>query len=292
MGISVSIVAGQDGASSRVSATGSVQHVITDAERGTFKLSDAQLKSAVEAYFGKAPNDAYLHSPTPWNDLYKTYGWPQVQTVLGVQKAEIVSITSEPIIVKTQDFINNSSKRATFNVAISDEVSDTVTSSWSTGGTLSISESIEVGVDFIADAKSTTEISYSQSWAIGGEHSKTISVGSTSGVTVDLDPGEGVVAELSASRGVMKVRITYVASLIGSTAMNYNPTWKGHHFWSLGIGGVMSSGHVSNAIVSTEEIEIGYYSNSKVTLRDPKSGQVKAVRMMADAPAPALAAAA
>jgi hypothetical protein len=286
MGITIAVVAGQDAATSRVSAAGSVQHIITDAERGTFDLGDAQLKAAVEAYFGKRPNDAFLHSPTPWNDLYATYGWPQVQTVLAVQRAEIISLTSQPIIMKTQEFDNTSSKRATFNVAINDEVSNTVGTSWSTGGTLSVGEEIEVGVDFIADAKSKTSISYSQSWGVGGQQSKTVTVGSNSGLSVDLEPGESVVAELSASRGVLKVRITYVASLHGNTAVNYNPTWKDHHFWSFGIGSVMAARGASNAVISTQDLEVGYYSNAKVALRDRNTGILKAVRMLSDAAAP------
>ena len=93
MGISISIVAGSDDSSSSITASGSVQHVITDEERTTFNLGDKQLKEAISSYFGKSPNDAYLHSPTPWDDLYKTYSWPQVQMVLVVQSAEILGIT-------------------------------------------------------------------------------------------------------------------------------------------------------------------------------------------------------
>ncbi|WP_405205904.1 hypothetical protein [Aquimarina sp. LLG6339-5] len=284
MGISISIVAGQDQAASSVNASGSVQHVITDEERTTFKLGDKQLKDAVNKYFGKSPNDAYLHSPTPWGDLYKKYNWPQVQMVLVVQSAEILGITSEPVIVKTQDFTNNSSIKGTFNVAISESLNNTTSSNWSTGGTLTIGQKFSYGVKFLgAGAEGETSLSYSQSWGIGGQESKSITVGSTSGVSVELDPGESVVAELSASRGVMKVRIRYNAYLIGNTAVNYNPTYKKHHFWSLGIGGVMSKAGVSNSVQSTEDIEIGYYSNSKIELKNKVSGKVKASHALADA---------
>lgn len=61
MGISISIVAGVDQAHSSVQASGSVQHVITDKERATFGITDGDLKNAVGKYFGKNPNDAYLH---------------------------------------------------------------------------------------------------------------------------------------------------------------------------------------------------------------------------------------
>lgn len=276
MGIDVQVVAGPDGKSSSVKATGSIQHIITDEERNTFGLSDSALKNAVAAYFGKAPNDAYLHSPTPWDDLYKVYGWQQVSTVLVPESAEILGMTSEPVIVKTQEFSNVSSKSGTFNVAISEQVSNTSTSTWSTGGTLSIGQKITYGIDFIVEGKGETSLSYSQSWNVGGTHSKTITVGSTSGVSVVLDPGEAVIASLSASRGALKVRIRYNAYLIGSTAVNYNPSYKGHHFWSLPIGAVMAAGGISNSVKSTEDMSIGYYSNSKIELKDKNTGVAKA----------------
>lgn len=285
MGISISIVAGQDQSASSVNASGSVQQVITDTEKTTFRLGDKQLKDAVKAYFGKSPKDAYLHSPTPWNDLYETYNWPQVQRVLVVQSAEILEITSEPVIVKTQEFENNSSQTGLFDVAISDEVSNTTSSNWSTGGELSIAQSFTYGVKFLgAGAEGETSLSYSQSWGVGGQESTSMTVGSTAGVSVELEPGEAVVAKLSASHGTMKVRIRYRAYLIGNTAVNYNPTYKGHHFWSLGIGRVMSAGGLARSVESTEDIEIGYYSNAKVELKDKVTGALKEARFMADVP--------
>ncbi len=285
MGISISIVAGHDKSASSVNATGTVQHVIKDKEKTTFHLGDKQLKDAVKAYFGRKPNDAYLHSPTPWGDLYKKYNWSQVQMVLVVQSAEILEITSEPIIVKTQEFTNNSSQKGTFNVSISDSVNNTTSSNWSTGGTLTIGQKFSYGVKFLGTgAGGETSLSYSQSWGVGGQESKSITVGSSSSVSVELDPGESVLAELSASRGVMKVRIRYNAYLIGHTAVNYNPTHKGHHFWGLGIRGVMSKGGISNSVKSTEDIEVGYYSNSKIELKDKKTGVLKASYSLDDAP--------
>lgn len=62
MGITISIKAGADAGTSIVSASGSVQHIITDKERKTFGIEDAALKDAVGMYFGKNPNDAYLQS--------------------------------------------------------------------------------------------------------------------------------------------------------------------------------------------------------------------------------------
>lgn len=202
------------------------------------------------------------------------------------QSAEILEITSQPVIVKTQEFENNSDHEATFNVAISEQLNNTTSSNWSTGGTLSIGQKFEYGVSFLGTGgKGETSMSYSQSWGVGGQESKSITVGSTSGVSVTLGPGESVIAELSASRGVMKVRIRYKAYLIGSTAINYYPTYKDHHFWSLNIGSVMSKGNISNSVPSTEDIEIGYYSNAKVELKNKQTMALMASRFISDQPA-------
>jgi hypothetical protein len=288
-GITISIVAGADAAHSSVNATGSVQHVITDKERASFGVQDAALKNAVGKYFGKNPNDAYLHSPTPWNDLYKTYGWPEVQTLLVVQSAQITGITSQPVVVATKTFTNRSSKKAVFDASISDQVSNTTESNWSTTNTIEVAQKFTYNVGFLgAGGGGETSMSYSHQWGQGGSETKSITVGSSSGVSVELEPGESIEAQLAASRGVMKVRITYQARLIGSTAINYNPTFKDHHFWALDIGGVMQAGGLKNSIQFTEDIEVGYFSNAKIELRDPQ-GKLKNAVLAVPALEPVLA---
>ncbi len=42
-------------------------------------------------------------------------------------KAEVLSVTANPEIVKTQEFSNNSSQKATFNVSISQAVDNSST---------------------------------------------------------------------------------------------------------------------------------------------------------------------
>ena len=271
-GFNVSIIAGKDKASSSAHVQGSVQHVITDDERKTFGLSDSALKKACDTYFGKQPDDVFLHSPTPWGDLYKLYNWEQTQTVLVATSAEILDITSEPVSLKTQIFQNDSTHEADFDVSISDSVSDSVTSSWNTGGTLSVGQMIKYEVGFLGTGGGgETSLSYSQSWGVGGTKTKTVTVGSRSSVKVSLKPNEGVVATLSASRGVMKVRIRFEAYLTGTTAVNYDHGYRGHHYWDFWTGAVMSTSDIPNRVESTEDIEIGYYSNGKIEIRDTES---------------------
>ena len=99
--------------------SGSVQHVISDDERVTFGVGDNELKQAVDSYFGRRPNDAYLHSPTPWGDLYKRFSWEQVETVVVAESAQILEITSQPEIVKSETFENSSSYAADFITSVS-----------------------------------------------------------------------------------------------------------------------------------------------------------------------------
>ena len=273
-GLSISIDAGKDAASSKVSISGYLQHIISDTERMTFHLSDYQLKQAVGKYFGKNPDDAFLHSPTPWNDLYKTYGWDQVQTVLVPVSHQIVGVTTNSVAIKSQVFENYSSKSANFDVSISDTVSNTVTNTWQTGGSLTFGQTIKYEVGFLGTGGGgETSLSYSQSWGVGGSKSQSQSVGSSSGVMVTLDPQQSVKSVLTATRGVMKIRVKYNAYLIGKAAINYGSTYKGHHFWALAIQNVMNGGNIQNSVQSTEDIEVGYYSNGKITLHDANTNE-------------------
>ncbi|NCS36269.1 MAG: follicular epithelium yolk protein subunit [Microcystis aeruginosa G11-01] len=271
MAISVSINAGQDANSSSVTATGSIQHIINDTERTAFNIQDAALKSAVATYFGQAPNDAYVCSPTPWGDLYQTYGWPQIQTLFSVVSASILGVTSEPTIVASQIFQNSSSVPAEFNCGITQEVSVTTESNWSNSSTVEVGQTISYDISFLgAGAGGETSLSYSETWEQGGSESESVTLGSSSGVTVTLQPGQSVVSELTASKGKLTVQIVYQQTLSGVTAINYGNTYKGHHFWALNINAVMSAAGYPTTITTTETIEIDFYANSKIVLKDPQ----------------------
>lgn len=270
MGIQINVHAGKDESSSSVTATGSVQHIITDHERNSFGLSDGALKNAVEAYFGKRPDDAYLHSPTPWDDLYKSYNWPEVQAVLTVKSAVIREITSEPVIIASKLLTNNSNQKATFNAGITDEVSNTTESRWSQTNSVSFTQTINYNVEFLGTgAGGETSLSYSHEWGREDAESKTVTVGSEGGVSVELEPGESVEAILRASRGRMKVRIEYLVSLTGDTAVNYESKYKDHHFWGLNIDNVMRAAKIEPTRTFIEDIEIGYYDTSQIEIVNP-----------------------
>ena len=270
LGLNVQIKAGPTPQTSSVSVTGTVSHVITDSERQQFGINDGALKNAVGKYFGKNPNDAYVRSPTPWNDLYRTYGWDQVTTVLTVTSSSILEVSSQPSIVAQKSFVNNSPYNAKFNTAIQDSVTNTVETSWSQTFGFSFEQTFKYEVGFLGTGGGgETKFGFNAQFGSGGSQSTAIQVGSSSSVDVELGPKQAVEAILTATRSVLKARITYTAYLTGLAAVNYNPTFKDHHFWALDIGGVMRAGGLSNSRQITEDIVIGYYSNGKVLLQKP-----------------------
>ncbi len=279
MGLKINTVVREEKESSTVHASGDVQHVITDTERGTFDIEDDDLKDAVETYFGHRPNDAYLHSPTPWHDLYKQYGWPQVKLVLEPLHAEITDVESQKQTLTEHTFENDSDQPATYHANLTQEETETATSSWSETDTISVSQSVNYGVEFKGlSIGGETSMSYNHTWGQGGSESKSIAVGTSSGVSVTLDPHSKMRAILSASKNQMKVRVRYRAHLTGRTAVNYNPTYQGHHFWALPIRSVMTKSGRSPTREFTEDITLGYYADSKIRLVGPDGETVSTIR--------------
>jgi len=280
MAFTINIIAGSDSASSSVTVRGEDRHIITDTERTTFKLNDSQLKDAVKNYMGKKPDDAYLHSPTK-HDLYNTYSWPETYTTIRGTKAEIISVTSESVMLKQQRFVNNSSVTATYNVAISDTVTNTSATNWDMGGQLTAEQKItyQVGVLGTSGGGETT-MSYSDMWGTTESLSEQVTFGSSSSVTVTLDPGQSVIATLSASKGLMNIRVSYNASLDGYTAVNYSKAYEGHHFYGIWLPSVMAYSSISNKVPSEQFINLDYYSNGVIELTDPATNELVSRRCL------------
>lgn len=279
MPITISLNVGPDASSSSVIASGSVQHIITDSERTAFNIQDAALKSAIAIHFGQAPDDAFVCSPTSWGDLYQIYGWPQVQTLLSVQSATILGETSEPVILASENFENSSGVAGEFNCGITQEVAVTTESNWSNTSAVEIGQAISYEISFLGSgAGGETSMSYSETWEQGDYKSESVTLGTSSGVAVTLQPGQLVEAELIASRGVLKIQIVYQLTLAGDTAINYSDTYQGHHFWALDINSVMAAAGNPTTITSTETIEIGFYANPKIVLKDLNSNVMATFR--------------
>ena len=275
MSISIAINAGPDASCSSVVATGSIQHIITDSERAAFNIQDAALKSAATHATGCVPDQAWVCSPTTPPDLYTIYGLPQVQTLLTVQSATIVGVTSTPTVLASQMFRNTSQEPASVNCDVTQEVSVTAETSWSSTSAVEIAQPISYGLSFMgAGAEGETSMGFSQTWESGGSESETVTLGMNSGVTVELGPGDSVQADLSASRGTLTVQVVYQLTLSGDTVLNFRNPCNGHHTWALDINAVMSGVGSPSTITTTETITIEFYADSKIVVSTPTGGVV------------------
>lgn len=259
MGIDISLKVGLNGESSTISASGNIIEKINDNNIKAFGLDrDSVTKIVTQNYKEFNP---LLGPPL-------IIQYDNVNTNIDVIDADILGITSQPIIVKTQEFVNNSDVEGTFNVSITDSVSNTSTNTWNTGGSITITQKISYGLIFGASGE--TSMSYTQSWGIGGSESRTYTIGSTSGVTAKLQPGQAIVAQLSASRGVLKAQINYNASCSGELVyIGFSGMVE-----KIPVSKLIQLGNLSNSIKSSEIMEVGYYSNSKVELRKKENNQL------------------
>jgi hypothetical protein len=278
MGISIRMVCGENGSASSIRAVGELQHIITDDEQKTFNIAPNDvLKSYIEKYMGKAPKNVYLHSPTGEIDLYKRFAWNEVQVHLHVESAEIMGITMEPVILGSAEQVNHRNKPMEANTGITQNVRCTSRSSWHTENTISIGHDIEASCEFLGiGAKSTTSFSYGYTWGESGEQSTEIEVGVSNASTVPIDPGEGIRIELSASRGTMKVRIKYKAWLTGHAALHYGPQFKGHYFYASPIVNILNANGLPTFVTSVQDIDIGFYTNSRIDVYDLKTEKLVA----------------
>lgn len=261
VGLSVKLGVHETAEKSTIEVTGFTKGIITDDQRAQFGIENAELKEMVNKYHGGSVNDVFTSDPTPWNNLYKTYKWEEVYVLLTAVDAEVIELTSNPVILGAKTLTNHSNVDAEFTTSISESVTESFSSTWNSSLASTLGQEVSYGVEGIAGGK--TSFSFTTEFGESETTSHQATVGAASGVTVVLRPKQSVIAKLSASRGTLKARVTYEARLGGLVACNYNPTFKGHHFWALGIQNVMTTPSVK---MITQDIDVGYYSTGNVTL--------------------------
>lgn len=266
-GISISVVAGKDKSSSSIRASGELVKIMADSDRTLFGIDDDGLKKCLEKEMGRWPNDAFVRSPTPWNDLYKTYNWPEVQVHMKPISATVIEIASNPVALVSKTLANNSDTDATFELDLTDKVIDTIESNWSSTVGMSFSQKIEVNFGV---AKSETSISADISTTTGKTVSKSTEISTGSKISVTLKPGHSAIGTLNASRGTLVARVQYEVTLTGCATMNYNPIHNGHHFYCSDINGVLASGGLPTKKTYSQTITAGYFGSGEVSINKIK----------------------
>lgn len=239
--------------------------IISDDERVTFGLTDEVLKTAAEKYSGGRPQDVFLHSPTPWGDLYKTYGWREIRRILKPVKATILDIQREDVVVSIKELDNNSSFSVKFDATDTSEVENLIKNKWHTAGVLSITEPISYKVNGAAD------FSYTSPWGIDNAEVKKLLIGAKSDVELSLEPGQIVTASLTAKEVTMTVQVDYTANLSGHVACNYPRKYKGHHFWRYEVNGLMGAGSLIRTVNCSDVINLKFYADPNIVVMNKKT---------------------
>ena len=279
----ISIVVGQDKASSTVRVDGSVEHLITDEERLTFGLSESQLKEAIAKYHNLEgallPDGAYLRDPTPpHGELYRQYDWSQsqTQTTLVASSAEILDITSEKEVVSNYTF-QNAGKEHTSGLTVQHEKTNTVSTTWNNVSGLSVEQNIQYNISSLGSWPGASggepTFSYSISWGEDGLKSEAFASGALS---VELPHKNNVSVTVSKLKTIMKVRIRYTASLkVGSGAvMYYRNGYQEHNVWRSPLQKLMVVSSIPNSIETTQDIDIEHHSCTTIEIRDMKTQEL------------------
>ncbi|XP_013145402.1 PREDICTED: spherulin-2A-like [Papilio polytes] len=246
---------------------GSDTEVISETEEKTFHLNEDRLKMSAENFFGNKPSDVFLHSPTPFGDLYQTYNWDEVKRTMKPKNGRILNITNEMRTIMSKNFVNTETKPITFNIGLKKHLENTVSSFWTKNGDLTMNKGINYAIYL-----GNETVTYTSLWGLNTEKSVTTVIGSDD-MQISLLPGQSVTTELRAMQLNLAIEMEYMTSLSGSVATNYMEGYKGHHYWALDVDELMAANGIKNEVMSTETIEMIFYTNPQMVVFDTKTGE-------------------
>ncbi|KAJ0170433.1 hypothetical protein K1T71_013804 [Dendrolimus kikuchii] len=254
--------------------SGSSLHPITDDEKHTFDLTEENLKNAVLRYFGAMPDHAYVKSPTPWGDLYKTFSWNEVHTALKPIRAKMLSSSSEQLLVHKEMMNNTQDQPMKLNTKIEKNLENAVMSFWDMDGELTVNQDIQYNFHFKTNKETEMPFSYTSKWGVETWKMEHITVGSKYPIEIPFEPNQNIMLELQTTKGVMKIQVDYEATLHGSAAVNFSNKKGGHHFWSLDITSLVDAGDLRRSVKSTEVLEVMFHSDAKLVVYDASTMNV------------------
>nr|P09352.1 RecName: Full=Spherulin-2A [Physarum polycephalum]AAA29980.1 spherulin 2a precursor [Physarum polycephalum]prf//1402254C spherulin 2a [Physarum polycephalum] len=258
------------------SSHGVVERIMTDSDRRAFGLDGDNLFRAVERFRGRWPTGAWVRSPAIAGgvDLYQAYahqGWRQVVTRLEPISSTIHHPNTDRTTVVTARLSNNSSFPGEFFANLSNETTNSATTSWSSTHGIEVGQSVSYSIGVVSGE---TSFGYSYQWGRGGEQTTASSVSFVTGVTVHLQPGQGVIVRLLAEQGWARITTRYRASLTGHVAQNFNPPHQGHHFWAHSVNSILQASGLPTQIFIENTVDVGFFANSHVDMQDLVTGVI------------------
>jgi hypothetical protein len=268
MGFSISILVGSSAENSTVQVSGDEWHVITDTEKATFGLTSEAIVASLTKDGAQGVTAGYSTEPTPGH-LFDCSLWkpgqcpPQTQVHLTAVSGRIVGFSSKPEIVATKHFQNDSEATGTFSGGVQDDVTNTVTNSWSQANKITATATVGFNIGVVSGSAS---LSFEHDWNWGGSESKATHVGTSDNVSVVLAPHQAVDAELQCSRGQLTAEVTYVANLGGDVV------------GAIGSGGISqyASAIAPQTVTITQTIVVDIFTSETVRLVDPATKKVLA----------------
>jgi len=265
----ITITAPANGTVPTVTASGSSTSVISVDDRVNFGITFWPLDSAITKQIGLGPKAIYLHDPTQNGNIFAEFGWSPTTVTTNVTNTAVSVPKEEVQTLDTHVFCNNSSSEGTYTASLTASTTNTVTSGWSSSFSLSDALTAKIEAKFpggsvsASDTVTATTVTGKSASASGAS-----TVGSSQSVSVTLKPGEKRLALLSAQKGAVQVTITYTKSLAGTVFANYEPTYKGHHFYDFPIEILMANIDLPTEKSFTQVIDLNYYHSGQVVLQD------------------------
>ncbi|KAI8433550.1 hypothetical protein MSG28_015576 [Choristoneura fumiferana] len=253
---------------SDIAVKGSLQKVITPTDITSFQLTESVLKNGVYKLTDtqkRVPTNVYIKSPTPWHDLYKTYGWKQVNTVIKPVKTNIVYIEKETDVVLNRKIVHGGSEPSEHKVTLPTKVENNVTSYWNKD-TKPFKADIEYNINFDGIGN-LTKFNLNSTWNTN-LFKRDVGVVSPSVVQFSLEPNQNSSVTLTATKVTVNVQVEHMAILDGIVVANFEEAINGHHFYAYDIGSVMDAANLSDIITTKEDIVIQFYADSKVIVED------------------------
>ncbi|CAG9572648.1 unnamed protein product [Danaus chrysippus] len=271
--ITIDLETSDDVSDFTINYSGFEENVITDKFKNLFNIERNNLRLAVKSFYGSLPRDVFLQSPTPWGDLYKTYNWEEVKTILRVSSVRLKKNSLKKTSVLSHDFENPSNLTIKVNAGLSQSVENTITTSWSQSKEISVSQEFEYDLSVIfAKISGSTEISFTSTYGKSEERSETVTIGSTSAVEIELKPGQSATAVLTAKKSELEIEVVYVTTLRGNVAVNFRRPYKGHHFYGPSVIAVLKSAGLETEIMTYETIKLGTFMEASLKVFDKETG--------------------
>lgn len=242
--------------------------VVTDEDVKTFNITKENLNIGMRVELGKVPQDIFLKDPTPYENLYEYFEWPEIKRNMRIKKAKILEIINEKVTLATYEHINNTTDPIESRINFVDSTELTSFSTWSHYG-LPVDEmfyDINLNVNHL-------KFKYENKWRSNNISSFDLSFGITKEELIKIKSGQLVTSELTALKTIFLVQMDYEAKIIGSFIADYDPLYGKYHFYAPTAANIMRAAKLKNYIKTTELIEIRCFLDPKLRIFD-KTGEM------------------